>query len=62
MSQIPRKGRPSACELPEACHGNNPGRLQLTDLAERCERQAKELELQNLPAEEDGTATAGDRE
>jgi hypothetical protein len=31
-------------------------------LAERCERQAKELELQNLPAEEDGTATAGDRE
>jgi hypothetical protein len=40
---------------------NNPGRLQLTDLAERCERQAKELELQNLPAEEDGTATAGAR-
>jgi hypothetical protein len=25
---------------------NNPGRLQLTDLAERCERQGKELELQ----------------
>jgi len=24
---------------------NNPGRLQLTDLAERGERQAKELEL-----------------
>jgi len=27
-----------------------------------CERQAKELELQNLPAGEDGTATAGARE
>jgi hypothetical protein len=40
---------------------NNPGRLQLTDLAERCERQAKELELQNIPAERDGTATAGIR-
>jgi hypothetical protein len=40
---------------------NNPGRLQLADLAERCEHQAKELELPNLPAEEDGTATAGAR-
>jgi len=26
---------------------NNPGRLQLTDLAERFERQAKEIDLQN---------------
>lgn len=30
---------------------NNPARLQLTDLAERFERQAKEIELQNHPAE-----------
>ena len=26
---------------------NNPGRLQLTDLAERFERQAKEIDQQN---------------
>ena len=26
---------------------NNPGRLQLTDLAERFERQAKEIDLQD---------------
>jgi hypothetical protein len=40
---------------------NNPGRLQLTDLAERCDRQAKEIELENLVAERNGTATAGAR-
>jgi hypothetical protein len=33
---------------------NNPGRLQLADLAERFEHQAKELELQNLPVKEGG--------
>jgi len=32
---------------------NNLGRLQLTDLAERLDRQAKDSELQNLPAEAD---------
>jgi hypothetical protein len=30
---------------------NNPARLQLLEFAERLERQAKELELQNQPAE-----------
>jgi hypothetical protein len=30
---------------------DNPARLQLLELAERFERQAKELELQNHPAE-----------
>jgi hypothetical protein len=30
---------------------NNPARLQLLELAERLERQAKESELQNHPAE-----------
>jgi hypothetical protein len=30
---------------------NNPARLQLLELAEHLERQAKELELQNHPAE-----------
>ena len=30
---------------------NNPARLQLLELAERLERQAKEFELQNHPAE-----------
>ncbi len=30
---------------------NNPARLQILELAERLERQAKELELQNHPAE-----------
>ena|SRR5947207_13668068 len=30
---------------------NNPARLQLLEVAERFERQAKELELQNHPAE-----------
>jgi hypothetical protein len=29
---------------------NNPARLQLLELAERLERQAKEFELQNRPA------------
>jgi hypothetical protein len=30
---------------------NNPGRLELLELAERLDRQAKEFELQNHPAE-----------
>jgi hypothetical protein len=30
---------------------NNPGRLELLELAERLEQQAKELELQNHPTE-----------
>jgi hypothetical protein len=30
---------------------NNPARLQLLELAERLEQQAKEVELQNHPAE-----------
>jgi hypothetical protein len=30
---------------------NNPARLQLLELAERLERQAKESELQNHPVE-----------
>jgi hypothetical protein len=30
---------------------NNPARLQFLELAERLERQAKESELQNHPAE-----------
>jgi hypothetical protein len=30
---------------------NNPARLQLLELAERLERQAEEIELQNHPAE-----------
>jgi len=37
---------------------NNPGRLQLTDLAERLDRQAKDPELQNLPAEVDSRSVA----
>src|SRR5262249_4364818 len=32
---------------------NNPGRFQLTDLAERLERQAKEIDLQNREKEAD---------
>jgi hypothetical protein len=40
---------------------NNPGRLQLTDLAARFERQAKELELQNRPTKDDAMITAGAR-
>jgi hypothetical protein len=40
---------------------NNPGRLQLTDLAERFDRQAKELELQNLPPKEDRIVTGSAR-
>ncbi len=37
---------------------NNPSRLELTDLADRFDRQAKEIELQNHQAHEDGTAAA----
>jgi hypothetical protein len=40
---------------------NNPGRLELTDLAERLDRQAKDSEFQNLPAEADSRAAAGAR-
>jgi hypothetical protein len=39
---------------------DNPGRLQLTDLAERFDRQAKELELQS-PAKGRGVVTADAR-
>jgi len=38
---------------------NNPSRLQLTDLADRLDRQAKEIELQNHQTREGGMATAG---
>jgi hypothetical protein len=37
---------------------NNPSRLQLTDLAGRFERQAKEIELQNHRAQQDGMLAA----
>jgi hypothetical protein len=39
---------------------NNPGRLQLAELAERFERQAKEIDLQNRE-NEGGTTTADSR-
>jgi hypothetical protein len=38
---------------------NNPARLQLTELASRFDRQAKDCELQNLPAEADSSIAAG---
>jgi len=38
---------------------NNPSRLQLTDLADRLDRQAKEIELQNHSTQERGIAAAG---
>ena len=37
---------------------SNPTRLQLTDLAERFDRQAREIELQDHPAQAAGIATA----
>jgi hypothetical protein len=37
---------------------NNPTRLQLTDLADRFDRQAKEIESQNHAAQPAGIATA----
>jgi hypothetical protein len=38
---------------------NNPSRLQLTDLADRFDRQAKEIELQNHRTQENGMAAVG---
>jgi hypothetical protein len=38
---------------------NNPSRLQLTDLADRLDRQAKEIELKNHGPQQDGMAAAG---
>ncbi len=38
---------------------NNPSRLELTELADRFDRQAKEIELQNDQAHEDATSAAG---
>jgi hypothetical protein len=35
---------------------NNPSRLQLTDLADRLDRQAKEIELKNHRPQQDGIA------
>jgi hypothetical protein len=37
---------------------NNPSRLQLTDLADRLDRQAKEIELQNDRAQKSGIVVA----
>jgi hypothetical protein len=37
---------------------NNPSRLQLTDLADRLDRQAKEIELQNDRAQKNGIVVA----
>jgi len=38
---------------------NNPSRLQLTDLADRLDRQAKEIELQNHRSQQAGIAAVG---
>jgi hypothetical protein len=38
---------------------NNPSRLQLADLADHLERQAKAIESQNQPARQDGVFAAG---
>ena len=38
---------------------NNPSRLQLTDLADRLDRQAKEIELQNRRSQQAGMAAGG---
>ena len=38
---------------------NNPSRLQLTDLADRLDRQAKEIELQNRRSQQAGMAAVG---
>jgi len=40
---------------------NNPGRLELTDLAERLHCEARDSELQNLAAEADNRRAAGAR-
>jgi hypothetical protein len=53
-------GPPFACEF-QSLSWNNPAGLHFAELAERVERQAKELELQNTRVEDDGTATAGAR-
>ena len=41
---------------------NNPGRLELLELAERLEQQAKEFESQNHPAEKAVRALAKELE
>ena len=38
---------------------NNPSRLQLTDLADRLDRQAKEIELQKHRSQQAGMAAVG---
>jgi len=40
---------------------NNPSRLELTDLAERLDCEARDSELQNLAAEADNRTAAGAR-
>jgi hypothetical protein len=40
---------------------NNPSRLRLADLADRFERQAKEIELQNHRAQQEGMLAADAR-
>jgi hypothetical protein len=40
---------------------NNPGRLELTDLAERLDCEARESEWQNLAAKADNRKAAGAR-
>jgi hypothetical protein len=37
---------------------NNPSRLQLADLADRLDRQAKDIESQNRPTQEGGIVPA----
>jgi hypothetical protein len=41
----------AALRISRGLSWNNPARVQLLELAERLERQAKEFQLQNLPAE-----------
>jgi hypothetical protein len=46
-----KKLRQLSAQISRTLPWNNPARLQLLELAERLERQAREFELQNQPAE-----------
>ena len=60
MDTLSLKEKAALClRIASGLSWNNPSRLQLTDLADRLDRQAKEIELQNHQMQEDGLAAVG---
>jgi len=59
MDTLSLKEKAALClRIARGLSWNNPSRMQLADLADRLDRQAREIELQNNRAQDGGIVTA----